>query len=398
MRPLALAVATLAMLASCKDTDEASGGRTTTPSDGGTDARAGDDATAPRPDAGDAGDAGPKPLGVPRVYVGSGDGKIRLFAFDATSGALTLEDTFPAGANPSFLAFDPERRFVYAVDESASQVEAFAIEHPSGKLTALGAVGSGGNGPAHVSVDRAGKYVLVANYGGGTISVFPRQADGKLGTATATRSFGNGAQTHQIVTDPTNTFALVPNKGKDAVSVFRLDASGALTDVSLDGYPAGDGARHLDFDAAGKHVYVIDELGSTVTVMAMDPTAGTLAAIQTISTLEPGFMGANTGAELQLTPDGKHVLASNRGDESLAVFDVSASDGKLTRTARVGTGGKTPRHFSIEETGRFLFVGNQGSGTVVVMKMDAATGIPSSLGAPIAVPSPAYVGLVYLSP
>lgn len=397
MRSLAPAAVALAMLASCKGTDDAAVGREVTPPDGSPDARASDDAAA-RPDAANAIDAGQKPLGVPRVYVGSGDGNIRLFAFDATTGALSLEDTFPAGENPSFLAFDPERRYLYAVDESTSQVQAFSVGRPAGKLSALGAVGSGGGGPAHVSVDRAGKYVLVANYGGGTIGVFPRQADGRLGTATATRSFGGNAQTHQIVTDPTNTFALVPNKGNDAVSVFRLSTNGTLTDVSLAGFPAGDGARHLDFDAAGKHVYVVDELGSTVTVMSMDPAAGTLASVQTISTLEPDFAGANTGAEIQLTPDGKHVLASNRGDESLAVFDVSAADGKLTRTARVPTGGKTPRHFSIDETGRFLFVGNQGSGNVMVMKMDAATGLPSPLGSPIAVPSPAWVGLVYLSP
>jgi 6-phosphogluconolactonase len=397
MRPFALAAAALALFASCKDSDETSPGRPAPLPDGGGDARVPDDDASARPDATDGGDAGAKPLGVPRVYVGSGDGKIRLFSFDGTTGALALEDTFDAGENPSFLAFDPERRFVYAVDENASQVQAFAVERPSGKLAALGAVASGGNGPAHVSVDRAGKYVLVANYGGGTIAVFPRQADGRLGAATATRSFGNTAQTHEIVTDPTNAFALVPNKGKDAVSVFRLDGSGALADVSLAGYPAGDGARHLDFDQAGKHVYVVDELASTVTVMTMDPATGALAAIQTISTLEPGFMGANTGAEIQRTPDGKHVLASNRGDDSLAVFDVGASDGKLTRTARVATG-KTPRHFSIEETGRFLFAGNQGSGTVTVMKMDATTGIPSPLGSPVAVPSPAWVGLVYLPP
>lgn len=397
MRPLALAAATMALLASCNGSDDAPAGRTKAPPEGAPDARANDDAST-HADAGDAGDAGSKPLGTPRVYVGSGDGKIRLFAFDATTGALTLEDTFPAGDNPSFLAFAPDRLFLYAVDESASQVQAFAVEHPSGKLSALGAVGSGGNGPAHVSVDRAGKYVMVANYGGGTISIFPRQSDGRLGSATATRSFGGGAQTHQIVTDPTNTFALVPNKGKDAVSVFRLEAGGTLTDVSLAGFPAGDGARHVDVDATGKHAYVVDELGSTVTAMTMDPAAGTLAAVQTLSTLEPDFSGANTGAEIQLTPDGKHVLASNRGDDSLAVFDVSASDGKLVRTSRVPTGGKTPRHFSIEETGRFLFVGNQGSGSVVVMKMDAATGVPSALGSPIAVPSPAWVGLVYLSP
>lgn len=343
-------------------------------------------------------DANVKPLGPPRVYVGSADGKIRVYSFDPTSAALASVQTIDSGDNPSFLALDPERKFLYAIDEGQSQLRAFSIENPSGRLTALGgSMPSGGNGPAHVSVDRAGKFVLVANYGGGTIAVFSRLADGTVGsTPVATRSFGGGAQTHQIVTDPTNKWVLVPNKGRDAVSVFGLDTNGSLTDVSLAGFDAGNGARHVDVNAASTRAYVVDELGNTVTVMSMNPSSGALAAIQTISTLEPGFSGQNTTAEIQITPDGKHVIASNRGDDSLAVFDVAASDGRLTRVARVATGGSSPRHFSIDQTGQFLFVGNQGSGNVVVMKIDAATGVPAPIGTPTAVPSPAFVALAYL--
>ena len=362
-------------------------------------ATSGGDSATPIRDAATAtdGDANAKPLGPPRVYVGSGDGKIRVFTFDPSTAALAPVETVDSGSNPSFLAVDPEHKFLYAVDEGQSQVRAFSIESPSGKLSPIGTpIGSGGNGPAHVYVDRAGKYVMVANYGGGTIAVFPRQTDGTLGASVATRSFGGGAQTHQIITDPTNKWVLVPNKGRDAVSVFGLNANGSLTDVSLAGFDAGNGARHVDVNAASTRAYVVDELGNTVTVMSMDANSGALAAIQTLSTLEPTFVGANTTAEIQLTPDGKHVIASNRGDNSLAVFDVNASDGKLTRTKRVATGGNTPRHFSIDETGQFLFVGNQGSGTVVVMKVDATTGVPAAVGTPLSVPSPAYVALFYL--
>lgn len=338
-----------------------------------------------------------KPLGPPRVYVGSGDGKIRVFTFDQASAALANVQTIDSGQNPSFLAVDPEHRFLYAVDEGQSQVRAFSIESPSGKLAPIGnPIGSGGNGPAHVYVDRGGKYVMVANYSGGTISVFPKQSDGTLGASVATRSFGGGAETHQIVTDPSNKWVLVPNKGRDAVSVFGLNANGTLTDVSLGGFDAGNGARHVDVNAASSRAYVVNELANTITVMSMDASSGALAAIQSVSTLEPGFSGQNTTAEIQLTPDGKHVIASNRGDNSLAVFDVAAADGKLTRTARVVTGGNTPRHFSIDLTGQFLFVGNQGGGNVVVMKVDPTTGIPAPVGAPTSVPSPAYVALVYL--
>lgn len=389
------------LLASCRG-DDATPTRTpgTNDVDAATDGR---DSAAPIGDGssttdGTMPDANVKPLGPPRVYVGSGDGKIRVFSFDATSAALTPVQTIDAGSNPSFLAVDPAHEFLYAVDEGQSQVRAFAIENPSGRLKSVGgAIGSGGNGPAHVSVDRAGKVVMVANYGGGTIAVFSRLADGTLGeTPAATRSFGGGAQTHQIVTDPTNKWVLVPNKGRDAVSVFGLNANGTLGDVSLAGFDAGNGARHVDIDATSRRAYVVDELGNTVTVMSLDVNSGALAAIQTVSTLEPGFNGQNTTAEIQLTPDGKHVIASNRGDDSLAVFDVDAADGKLTRTARVATGGNTPRHFSIDQTGRFLLVGNQGSGTVVVMKVDATTGVPAAAGTPLSVPSPAFVALYYL--
>lgn len=356
----------------------------------------GPDASAPGSDGGIA--DGGRPLGTPRVYVGSGDGKIRVFSFDPATATLSPISTVAAGQNPSFLAFAPDQRSLYAVDEGASQLQAFAVASPTGTLSPLNSVGSGGNGPAHVSVDRAGKVVMVANYGGATIAVFPRMADGRLGTSSASRSFGGGAQTHQIVTDPTNTFVLVPNKGRDSVSVFRLEAGGALTDVPGGAFAAGDGARHVDLDPSGKRAYVVDELGSTITAMNLDPTTGALASFQTISTLPDGFQGQNTGAEIQLTPDGKHVLASNRGDDSIAVFDIDGATGRLTRTARVATGGASPRHFSIDATGRFLFVGNQGAGNVVVMKVDPVTGIPAPVGPPVAVPSPAFVALVYLDP
>jgi 6-phosphogluconolactonase len=389
------------VLASCKG-DEATPARSPGTDDVDGAIGGGNDSSVPSGDAstttdGATTDANVKPLGPPRVYVGSGDGKIRVFSFDAANATLTPVQTVDSGNNPSFLAVDPEHKFLYAVDEGQSQVRSFSIENPSGKLTPVGnPIGSGSNGPAHVSVDRAGKYVMVANYSGGTLSVFPRQTDGSLGASVATRSFGGGAQTHQIITDPSNKWVLVPNKGKDAVSVFGLNANGTLTDVSLAGFTAGDGARHVDVNATSTRAYVVDELGNTVTVMSLEPNTGALASIQTVSTLEPTFTGANTTAEIQITPDGKHVIASNRGDNSLAVFDVNATDGKLTRTTRVATGGNTPRHFSIEQTGQFLFVGNQGSGNVVVMKLDAMSGVPTAVGAPLSVPSPAYVALFYL--
>jgi 6-phosphogluconolactonase (cycloisomerase 2 family) len=135
-----------------------------------------------------------------------------------------------------------------------------------------------------------------------------------------------------------------------------------------------------------------------VSAFTFDPATGALTSIQPPVSSLPAPVAGNTGAEIAVTPDGRHVIASNRGDDSLAVFDIDATTFKITRTARVPTGGTIPRHFDIDATGRFLFAANQGSGTVVVMTLDATTGIPSPVGTPLAVPSPAFAGIFYLTP
>jgi 6-phosphogluconolactonase len=332
-------------------------------------------------------------LGPARVFVGSGDGKVRVFSFDTDAGTLSSPAVFDAGTNPSFLAFDPTRRFVYAVDEGSSAVRAFAVDGQTGALSPLNQAPSGGSGPAHVAVDRAGGYVLVANYGGGTVSVIKRQSDGTLGASVGARSFGGSAQTHQIVADPQNAFLLVPNKGLDAVHVLGFNqATGATSDAGSAG--SDDGARHIDFHPSGAYAYVINENASTMT--AYTYANGVLAQLQSISTLPNGYNRQNTGAEVQVAPSGKFVYGSNRGHDSIVIFSINPADGRLSLVGHQATGGSTPRHFSIDRTGRFLLVGNQGSGTVVVMRVDAQTGLLTPIGSPISVPGPEWVSLVYL--
>jgi 6-phosphogluconolactonase len=346
---------------------------------------------APPEDAGADASEASAPLGTPRVYVGSGDGKIRLFAFDTDAGTLSPSGTFDAGVNPSFLAFDSTRRFVYAVDDNA--VRAFAVDGQSGAITAINQAPSGGSGPTHVSLDRAGGFVLVANYGGGTINVLRRQGDGSLGASAGTRAFGGGAQTHQIVADPNNAFLLVPNKGLDSVAVLPFNpTTGAFADGGFAG--AGDGARHIDFHPSGGFAYVINENASTMT--AYTYASGTLTQLEELSTLPNGFGGANTGAEVQVGPSGGFVYGSNRGHNSIVIFAINQSTGRLTLVGHQPTQGQTPRHFSIDRTGRFLFVGNQTSNNVVVMRVDAQSGTLTPVGAPVSVPSPGWVGLIYL--
>jgi 6-phosphogluconolactonase len=351
------------------------------------------DAVADSPSLGDAADAA-KALGPARLYVGSSDGTIRIFAFDDGTYALNPAGSVMTGGNPSFIAFTADRQFLYAADEAMSRVRPFAIDPQTGALTPLASISSMGMGPAHVSTTSGsgGNLVMAANYGNGTIAIFPRAQDGTLMAASATRSYGANAQTHEILTDPSNAFVLVPNKGLDSVSVHKLTGM-MLSDVGAT--PAGDGARHLAFDPPGTHAYVIDELGSTVTAFGFNASSGALTMLQTISSLADGGVPNNTGAEIQVTPDGAHVVASNRGDDSLVVFDIDSQTGKLTQKARVPTGGSTPRHFMIDETGRFLFVGNQGSSTVVTMTL-SAMGVPTAVGTPLSVPNPEFAGLIYL--
>jgi 6-phosphogluconolactonase len=341
--------------------------------------------------ASDASDASAT-LGLPRVYVGASDGSIHVCSFDTKTFALAEIGATATGGNPSFLAFDSARAFLYAADEANSNVLAFSIDKTTGKLTSIGKVSSLGSGPAHVALDRKDGFVMAANYGGGTIAVYPRATNGKLADASATYSFGANAHSHEILTDPSNAFVVVPNLGLNGVGVFRRDA-GALSYLGLT--PAGNGARHMTFDAAGTHAWVIDETASTITSFTFDAQSGSLSQIQQLSSLYGTNPASNTGAEIAATNDGKHVLASNRGDDSIVVFDV-AVDGKLAPTARVSTNGKTPRHFSIDETGRFLFVGNQTSNTIVTMTMDPQSGVPSPVGTPLSVTGPEFVALVYL--
>jgi 6-phosphogluconolactonase len=355
-----------------------------------TNDASGDVATESAPS--DAGDASAT-LGLPRVYIGASDG-IHVCSFDTNTYALAQVDlTTVTGGNPSFLAFDSARAFLYAVDETNSKVLAFSIDKTTGKLTSIGKVSSLGSGPAHVSLDRKDGLVMVANYGGGTIAAYPRNANGTLAAdASATYSFGATSHSHEILADPSNAFVVVPNLGLNGVGVFRRNAS-ALQYLGLT--PAGTGARHMTFDPAGTHAWVIDETASTITAFTFDAQSGSLSQIQQLSSLFGTNPASNTGAEIAATSDGKHVLASNRGDDSIVVFDV-AQDGKLAPTTRVSTNGKTPRHFSIDDTGRFLFVGNQTSNTIVTMTMNAQSGVPSPVSTPLNVTGPEFVALVYL--
>jgi 6-phosphogluconolactonase len=344
------------------------------------------------------------------TYTGKGSQGIYAYGFDATTGESSPLGLVASTDNPSYLAVDPTGRFLFAANEldtfhnePTGAVGVFEIDRASGKLRLLQQVSSLGGGPAHLSVDRSGRYLLVANYGGGNVAVFPIGNDGRLGPHSAfVQDVGSsvnperqaGPHAHFIQVTNDNRFAMVADLGLDKVLVYRFDANtGLLTPGSSPFVTvnAGAGPRHLAFAPSGKFVYVVNELASTVTVFAYQPIPGTLHATQTLSTLPKNFSGKNTAAEIVVDRRGRFLYVSNRGHDSLVVFHINPNDGRLTPVEWVASGGKTPRHFSIDPSGQWLFAANQDSDDIKLFRVNPRSGrlTPRSgslgLGSPVCV-------------
>jgi 6-phosphogluconolactonase len=348
------------------------------------------------------------------VYVGTYTEKaskgIYAYRFDPAADRLTSLGLAAETVNPSFLAVEPTRRFLYAVNEisqyegrSSGGVSAFAIAPGTGKLTLLNEVPSGGAGPCHLAVDRTGRYVLVANYGGGSLAVFPILKDGRLGEASAfVQHHGasvnpqrqEGPHAHSIYLSSDNRFAVSADLGLDEVLIYRFDArKGTLTpnNPAFAMVSSGAGPRHFAFHPSGKFGYVIDEMQSTVTVFSYDQASGALDVIQSVSTLPQGFKGESSAAEVEVHPSGKFLYGSNRGHDSVAVFAINTRKGTLTPLGHAPTLGKTPRNFAIDPTGSYLFVANQDSDNIVQFRIDPNTGLLTPTGQVLEVSSPVCV-------
>ena len=343
------------------------------------------------------------------VYVGtytdSTSKGIYRFTLDPKTGATTAPVLAAETKNPSFLAMHPSGRFLYAVGETESfegkkggAVSAFAVDPKTGDLKLLNQRSSEGTGPCHLVVDEAGKNVLVANYGGGNVAVLPIGADGRLAPAASVAMHeGSGPNkgrqekphAHGIYLSADQRYAFSPDLGADRVFVYRYDAAkGTLDPHGAAALPPGSGPRHLAFDPKEKHAYVINELLSTITVLAYDAAKGTLTAGESVSTLPAGFAGTSSTAEVAVSPDGRFVYGSNRGHDSLAVFTRNETTGRLTPSGHVPVGGKTPRHFAFDPTGQYLLAAHQGSDTISVFRVDAKTGLATPVGGTLSVGKP----------
>ena len=338
---------------------------------------------------------------------------IYAYRFDAASSELTPLGIAAEASNPSFLAIDPSHRFLYAVNEiqkykdaNSGVVSAFAIDRQkgdrqTGKLQLLNAVASRGADPCYIAFDKTGKYALVANYTGGSVAVFPVQSDGHIGESSAfvqhvgssvNRERQEGPHAHWIETTPDNRFAIAVDLGLDELLVFRFDAkTGSLTPnnppyANLD---SGAGPRHLAFHPNGEFVYVVNELQSSITAFAYDASRGTLNKLKTVSTLPKNFSGSSAAAEIKIHSSGKFLFASNRGDDTIAVFSIDSKTGALTLAGYFPTQGKTPRNFEIDPTGKVLFVANQDTNNIAVFQIDSNNGRLTPTKQTLRVPSPA---------
>jgi len=349
------------------------------------------------------------------TYTGGKSKGIYVARFDSASGRLGAPELAAETVSPSFLAIHPNQRFLYAANETgdfagkkSGAVSAFVIDSHSGKLTPLNQQPSGGDGPCHVAVDKTGKTLLVANYGGGSVEAVPIKLDGSLDApATFVQHHGSsvdkqrqeGPHGHFITTDLRNRFALTCDLGLDKVVVYKFDPANSslvANDPPSASVAPGSGPRHLVFHSGGRYAYVINEMKCTMTAFSYDPERGELKEVQNLSTLPEGETKKPnySTAEVDAHPSGKFLYGSNRGHDSIVVFATDPTTGKLSYVENVSTQGKTPRSFGIDPMGNYLLAANQDSDNVVVFRIDQKTGRLASTGTSIEVGKPVCVVFV----
>jgi len=348
-------------------------------------------------------------LGSGRILQGKARG-IHVYRFDPARGSLEPCGVAEGARNPSYLAFHPFRPFLYAVNElkefagtAGGAVSAFAVDAGTGELTLLNQKPTHGADPCHLAVDPTGRWVLVANYSGGSVAVLPLRGDGSLGDATdVVQHRGSsvhgvrqaGPHAHYVTFGPDGRHVFVCDLGLDRVMIYRFQPERGVLEPhappSVHARP-GAGPRQLALHPNAAFAYAINELDSTITAYHYDPESGILREMQTLSTLPHGFTGQSTAAEIQISPTGQHLYASNRGHDSIAIFAIDRAEGTLTGTGHESTRGRTPRSFALDGTGEWLLAANQDSDTLAVFRVHRLSGRLAPAGEPVACPTPVCV-------
>ena len=351
-------------------------------------------------------------FGTGQILEGQGDG-IYVYRMDPESGSMELIQTNSGITNPSYLAFGSSNEYLYAVNELKSYqgqptgtVSSFKVDIKSGQLNFLNKKPTGGTDPCHLIVDGSDKYILLANFMSGSVCVLPIQDDGSLGDASEfiqhhgssidpTRQ--QGPHAHAVTLDPSNRYAYVPDLGLDQILIYRFDVnSGRLEQHAEPPVSAkpGAGPRHLVFHPNGQRAYLINELDSTIAVFGYDSDKGTLDNIQTISTLPQDYRGSSTCADVHVSPSGDFLYGSNRGHDSIVIYKIDPSNGRLNCIGHESTRGNTPRNFAIDPAGKFLLAANQDSDTIVTFRIDPQSGALHLTGQVTEVPTPVCVKII----
>ncbi|WP_321477103.1 lactonase family protein [uncultured Paludibaculum sp.] len=338
------------------------------------------------------------------AYTSAKNKGITVARFDKATGAISEMSTAAETPNPTFLELHSNGKWLYAINEVSNfggkkegSVDAYSIDKASGKLTLLNQVSSKGAGPCHVSLDRGGRMVMIANYGSGSVASYKIEADGKLSEAVSFFQHEGkgpvagrqaGPHAHSVNVTPDNRYAVACDLGTDEIRIYKLDpGKGSMEKHKVVNTAPGSGPRHFAWHPKKMFGYVVNELNSTVTVFLYAPD-GNLEEIQSVSTLPEGYRNENSPAEVRVHPSGKFLYASNRGEDTIAVFVIDPATGKLSPVDRTLTQGGTPRNFYIESTGRWLLAANQKTDNIIVFAIDQKTGKLQNTGKGIIVGQP----------
>lgn len=332
-------------------------------------------------------------IGTYTQNLGHVDGKADgIYTFTLAEDSLYAKaHTQTSIENPSYITIDTQARVLYAASElvpggadSSGYIYSYRIA-ADGQLQYLNRQPSYGFAPCYVSVSENKQYVMAANYVGGTVVVYPVTADGSLEEASSRLTFkGSGphaeqeaSHPHCIIPAPGSTWIYVADKGTDRVMGFELTTDGQLkpTQQGFIQVAAGAGPRHLAFHPSLPVVYLVNELNSTVDVFRLNPENGALSGLETHPTLPDAYSGFNACADIHVSPDGKHLYASNRGHNSLAIYRIQPQTGSLEHIGWEATQGDFPRNFMITDDGRQVLVANQNTDNIVCFNRDAENGL-----------------------
>ncbi|WKN43109.1 lactonase family protein [Tunicatimonas pelagia] len=346
------------------------------------------------------------------LYVGTysvrGSEGVYVYSFDRDNNSFELVQTVSTPESPSFLAISPDENYLYSTNRGGTEgypdwgsVSSFSIDEKTSRLSLLNEVSSYGVSPCHVAVDDEQNWLYISHYGGGSLSVFPVEANGKIGNlADSVQHTGSSVNpkrqeaphVHSIQAVPQSDYFLTADLGLDEVKVYQMNGSDATEAFAITTEP-GSGPRHFTQSADNRFIYIAEELTSTVSVHTLDPKGKKTGQTQRVSTLPDSFADNNTVAvstvaDIHLSPDGKFLYVSNRGHNSLAIYEVDERDGTLTPKGHQSTQGETPRNFAMDPQGEFVLVANQNTDNIAFFERDQQTGQLTPTDTELSVPSP----------